>query len=93
MGTCARCGATVIDEGAWKESYLAQLGYNNEMSKALRGYRKLFANHLYVNPARHYEYSFSLRAIMLCRLQEELPKSHKGIKYEEEKEELNRRPK
>lgn len=74
MGTCARCGAAVIDEGSWKECYLAQLKEPQELSRALRGYRELFSNHLFVNPARHMEYSFSLPDAISCNLREELPK-------------------
>jgi len=75
MGICSRCGAAVIDEGSWKESYLAQLEVNNKLSTALRGFRELFGEHLYENPAKHNEYNFSLRDAMLCNLREELPKS------------------
>jgi hypothetical protein len=74
MGTCARCGATVIDGDSWKEAYLTQLKENQTMLRALTGFRKLFRNHLWERPDQLHVYSFDLRDAIVCGLRDEIPK-------------------
>ena len=58
MGTCAKCGASVIDSESWKEAYISQLSQASKLNHELQGFLKLFAKCLYNNPAEHLTYRF-----------------------------------
>lgn len=75
METCGRCGNTIIDESSWKEAYLTQLGETNRLQRELTGFKKLFSERLYKHSALHNTYCVSLTDIILCNLQDKLPKN------------------
>ena len=74
MGTCAGCGAFVIDGDSWKEAYIAQLSQASKANHELRGFIELFTKHLYCNPAEHCAYRFDLVDAVRLNIAKYIPK-------------------